>query len=155
MATEKRLYSGERDAMNELAVIVKLIPAIAEELGDRISMVEYGKRNLGMLKYTVNALVEGLIKTIPSKQLEAVTRNLADSALTIGVRSVNKQGHNDEWGLWVSNTDMEVVTSAAQEMCLTCDLKDGRERDCPLRKALDNIGTDVKHDDKGCGYMWL
>lgn len=152
---EKRLYSGERDAMNELAVIVKLVPEITEELGERIGMVKYGKRNLGMLKYTVNALVEGIVKTIPSKQLEAVTRNLADSALTIGVRAVNKQGHNDEWGLWVSNDNMEVITNAAQSKCLTCDLKDGRERECPLRKALDEIGTDVNHEAKGCGYMWL
>ena len=153
---EKRLYSGERDALNALAVMADMVTQIADDLGDRLKITKNGKRNIGMLLYTVNDLLSNMFDTIPPKQLEAVARNLKSCSYTVGIKSPNRQGHNDEWGLWVSNNDLDTITAAAKAQCLTCDLCDGRERKCELRKALDNVGSDIEHDaGTGCGYRWM
>lgn len=150
----KRMYVTERDALTELVAIANLTVSVSESLKERSKSVKRARSLQGLMRWAAMYLLEQYLKTVPQEQLLSIKRNLKDMQYTIGTKSVNKDKHRDEWGLWVSYADLQTLADSAKEKCLTCDLCDGRERSCPLRIALDTIGTDEKHDN-GCAYRWM
>lgn len=152
----KRMTADERDALMHLAALKTLTPVTYVSLEKRAKNIKLAKARLGLLAWLSEWLVNVFMASIPDDQIESMKRNLEGCTFQIGARKVVKNGDADEWGLWVSNDDLNALMEAAENKCLTCDLHDSRERSCKLRAALDRLGADGQHDaGKGCEYRWL
>lgn len=151
----RRMVADERDALIELTVIKMLAIDACNKLDKRSRTIKRTRSRLGLIRWAAEWLVSIFMSSVPDEQIESMRRNLADSSFAIGTRKPVARDTTN-WGLWVSFDDLETITEAGKEKCLTCDLRDGRERSCPLRKALDNLGSDIQHDPgTGCGYRWI
>ncbi len=154
----KRLTAAERDAMMNLSVADQIVSNAIRDLGDeRVRMVRYMKRDLKCVEKKLEKMLEAVLGTIPPEQQRTYCRSLMDASYTTGVKcratSGNEQRRKDEYGLYLTFSEIEGLLDAAKEKCHFCGLDKEGIRRCPLRKTLDAIPNDAPDSDgTDCPY---
>ena len=152
---EKRMTGTERDELMRLAVVDTVLGQMKERLRVQAGMVKRGRARLGLAEWAVDSLLKDLMGTIPTNQLLSLRNNIRMSAFTIGAKKPPGSGRAEsEYGIWIPYAELDVLLSGCHDHCLMCSVEDaGQQRACPLRKALDAIGNDVKDRADGkCPY---
>lgn len=109
------------------------------ELDPRFRQGKNGARDLGLLRATLDRLVEQLLDTVPLEELVSVRANAKALRCTVGVRPV-RDSQLQEYGRFVSYEQLDVLIKACDDHCLMCSLEPHEVRSCALRKAIGAIG---------------
>ena len=154
--TTRRVYASEREELVRLFALRTVSNALPEEMATRAKMIPGLTEELETIKRMVDEALFHLLETVPKEQEEQLVRTLLTTSYLVGARRPAAQDNNADYGLWISNHTMNALLDAIQQSCIVCFKEEDEERRCPLRKALDMIGTDVEHGDRGeCGYRTI
>lgn len=149
--------SREREALIKMVGSIELLVRIGDDLTRPIDMIQYGKRDLKMLRTVSAKLYESLLRVMDANQLLKLRKNLAGLTVRTGVKSVADP--SDEEGRWISYETMAELVSGCKDHCLTCSGMGKEYYNCKLRKAFDDLPTglhNVESDAKGrCPYTML
>lgn len=152
----KRLSHEEWDAVIGLEAVHSVLVSknTMPVLQKRIKEIKYGARDAAMLTNALGRLLKALYNNVPYEQLKSLSNNLAMSELHVGIKTTRKHSMTD-YGMLISWEQLEVLGTAAMEKCVVCNLSTQEQRQCPLKKILDEMpGAKYEHG-KGCGYYGL
>lgn len=148
----KRFTASEREGVMRLNLLTALATECQEALRGRMDKVRNMKRDLKMIEAVGKRLVRDVVRTAPPEQLAQLRRNVDMCSYVVGAKRPGQVGERaKDYGVWVSFELLSVLIAYEQDHCMMCDLDRENERRCPLRKALDMIGSDTEHTH-GCGY---
>lgn len=147
----KRLYRDEREAMTVLYAIIQMVQQdVKPYLWERAKAVPGLRRDLALLDTLPAKIAKDLAFTIEPEQGVHLSMQLDNLAYAIGIKDV-KTNHDDQYGQFLSYSQISALAEAAKSQCLVCAATPAEEQTCPLKKVLDTIATDTRHDG-GCGY---
>lgn len=152
---KRRLYSSEHDALLKLRVAENILRHTKEQglLSERMKLIPYGARDLGNLISGVTRLLEKLLATVPDNQRKTISRNVNSASYTIGVKRPGGTRNVDDFGMWVSLRTLNQILEGLHDHCLMCSKDIGQQRACPLKKALDELPSDIPdRSDGGCRF---
>ena len=148
---KKRACAGEREAFARLVLMSHIADEIREDLDRRSKTVPGVRRDIGLLSSLPMRIYIKLIETIPAEQVGTLEKNANSTSYTIGSKALIAT-RSDEFGVWLSHKELGIILEALSDHCMMCTKESRQEySSCPLKKALDIIGTDVDHSH-GCGY---
>ena len=152
---KRRLYATEHDALIKLRVAENVLRHLRDQnqLGERAKLVPYGARDLGGAISGVERLLENLLETVPDNQRKTISRNVASASYTIGVKRPGGTRNVDDWGMWISLRSLNQLLEGLHDHCLMCDKDLSQQKACPLKKALDELPSDIPDKrDGGCRF---
>ena len=152
MYDENRLKASEREAMMRQALAEDFILKNKIYLDARLAKIPRGRNLLSSIGGMIRSLNVKLYETIPVEQLQSFKRNIRSVGYTVGVMLPGEHEHNDQFGLWLSFDTINTLVSALKDHCLVCNKDPIEQRKCPLQKALDEVGNDLKDNGRDCKY---
>lgn len=143
----QRIDSTTREALTILYAAAQAIEKVGVGKLERMSRrVPNGWRDLKMISSRLNRLVENLLDTLPTKQLETMIAQMRISHLRIVTNDVGK---SDESMWLVPREDLTaLVTAIVDEKCLLCDRDDWYN--CKIRRIVKDLPVDIKNVPNGC-----
>lgn len=143
----QRIDSVTREALTILYAAAQAIEKVGVPKLERMSRrVPNGWRDLRMVSSRLNKLVENLLDTLPTKQLETMIAQMRISHLRIATNDVGK---SDESMWLVPREDLTaLVTAIVVEKCLLCDRDDWYN--CRIRRIVKDLPVDIKNVPNGC-----
>ena len=146
-----RFRATERDCLNRLMIASWWMDEVDNDIGGRVRRLKL-TRAVKMVQYWLGKLTDGLIATMPEEQKKAMVNGFKTLSYRVGVRMPNSNDRKvKEYGTWISWHQLTTFVKAMQDHCMMCDFNAETERNCELRKAFDEMCTDVEHTN-GCGY---
>lgn len=153
---KRRVYASEYDALMRLRVAENVLVHVREKglLAERVRLVPYGARDLGRLISGMDRLLEQLLGTVPDNQRQTISRNVNSASYTIGVRRPGGAPRNmDDYGVWISLRTLNEILEGLHDHCLMCSMDPAQQRACTLRKALEELPSDIPDKaNGGCRY---
>lgn len=158
---QKMMCASERDNEGLLHVMWDVSDDILRGNERRMKMVPGMKRDMALIRSLCEKYVVKVRCTVPPQQRAMMDRHLEHFSYTVGVRNPTSMGkrNKDDWGLWVSMHDLEVLFSTAHDFCMMCSDDLQHQRQCPLRKVMQRIGVqaeltvpDKENKDGYCEY---
>lgn len=152
----KRLSHDEWDAVMglEAAHSVLVSKNTMPVLQKRIKSIKYGARDAAMLTSALGRILREMYENVPYEQLKSLSNNMKMSELHVGVKTASKHSQRD-YGMILSWEQLNTLGSAALEKCVTCNLNPHEQRQCPLKKVLDELPGEKNEHTNGCGYFGL
>lgn len=150
-----RMTATERDSLLMLGIMCDLALGCKEGLARRAKHIRQARSRLGLIVWATRALFKDMCDDIPPEQKRSFLRNLDMRVYTVGVRAPMKDMRREkDFGQWVSWGELNALLMGCHEGCRFCDKALDAQRACPLRKALDVIGSDVPENaDGSCPYF--
>lgn len=147
MMERQRIDSVTREALTIVYAAAQAIEKVGVPKLERMSRrVPNGWRDLKMVSSRLNKLVENLLDTLPTKQLETMIAQMRISHLRIVTNDV---GQSDEPKWLVPRDELtELVAAVVDEKCLMCDKTDWYN--CKLRRIIRDLPVDVTNVPNGC-----
>ena len=147
MTERQRIDSVTREALTIVYAAAQAIEKVGVPKLERMSRrVPNGWRDLKMVSSRLNKLVENLLDTLPTKQLETMIAQMRISHLRIVTNDVGK---SDESKWLVPRDELtELVAAVVDEKCLMCDKTDWYN--CNLRRIITDLPVDVTNVPNGC-----
>lgn len=147
MTERQRIDSVTREALTIVYAAAQAIEKVGVPKLERMSRrVPNGWRDLKMVSSRLNRLVENLLDTLPTKQLETMIAQMRISRLRIVTNDV---GQSDESKWLVPRDELtELVAAVVDEKCLMCDKTDWYN--CKLRRIIRDLPVDVTNVPNGC-----
>ena len=133
----------ERQAVLEFVASIDLMLKNADNLNRVLGMVQYGKRDFKMLTTVANKLYEKILDQMTLTQLIALRKNMEGVVASVAVRKVADNTMTTN-GRWLSFKVIEELTKGCHDKCLMCSGKGKEFYDCTLRKALNELPTDLQ-----------
>ena len=151
---KKRLNATERESLVRLNVAYEILLRESENLKDRARAIPWAARDLGLLRYRINRLMEQFAETIPTDQLKTYVNALKMTGYTIGAkRPFGEKRNEKDYGMWLPYEALNTLLEGCHDKCMMCDLDAMGRKKCPLRRALDSIPNDVpERHDGDCQY---
>ena len=152
---KRRVYATEQDALLNLRVAENILRRIKQQnlLAERAKLVPYGARDLGNVIKGTERLLENLLATVPDNQRKTISRNVNSASYTIGVKRPGGTRNVDDFGMWISLRTLNQILEGLHDHCLMCSMDLGQQRACPLKKALDELPSDIPdRSDGGCRF---
>lgn len=150
----------EREALLEMLAAFDLMLRNADKLDRILSMVKYGKRDAKMLVSVSQNLYDKILEVMTLEQLIAFRKNMKGLGVSVRVRQI-ADDRNKTNGRWLSFGVMGELVKGCHEKCLTCSGQGKEYYDCTLRKALNELPTDLQiiENETGkkgtCPYAYL
>ena len=143
----QRIDSVTREALTIVYAAAQAIEKVGVPKLEWMSRrVPNGWRDLKMVSSRLNKLVENLLDTLPTKQLETMIAQMRISHLRIVTNDV---GQSDESKWLVPREDLTaLVTEIVDEKCLLCDRDDWYN--CKIRRIVKDLPVDVQNVPNGC-----
>ena len=151
----KRMTATERDTYMHLNIAYQIMSNALRDLNeDGMKRVKYLKRDLRLMEKTLERICTEVIGTLPDEQKRGYCNMLRDSSFKVGVRckAVSGKPMQDEYGIYMSFTQINTFLEAIQEKCHYCGLDAAGIAQCKLRKALDELPNDTPDTGNGCPY---
>ena len=152
MYDANRLKASEREALMRMALAEDFLLKNKRDLDNRLMRVHMGHNRISVLCGMIRNLNLLLYETVPREQMESFHLNIQSVGYTIGVMRPGEKTSNDDFGLWLSFNTINTLVAALKDHCLMCDKDTIQQRQCPLQKALDEIGNDLRDDGRPCKY---
>lgn len=143
----QRIDSVTREALTIVYAAAQAIEKVGVPKLERMSRrVPNGWRDLKMVSSRLNRLVENLLDTLPSKQLETMIAQMRISHLKVVMNEAGKAVD----GQWiVPREDLTALVAAVVDVkCLMCDKADWYN--CETRRIIGDLPVDVKNVPNGC-----
>ena len=148
----------EREAFLEFIGAFDLMKRNFPKLERVLGNVKYGKRDSKMVASVLTKLYEELLDLMTYEQLVALRKNMEKVSTTVRVTKMLDDGGN---GRWLSFKVIMELVKGCHDKCLMCSGTGKEFYDCTLRKALNELPTDLqilesKTRQKGkCPYTML
>lgn len=143
----QRIDSVTREALTIVYAAAQAIEKVGVPKLERMSRrVPNGWRDLKMVSSRLNRLVESLLDTLPTKQLETMIAQMRISHLKVVMNEAGKVVD----GQWVvPREDLAALVSAVVDVkCLMCDKADWYN--CETRRIIGDLPVNVKNVPNGC-----
>ena len=153
MNDEGRKYANAQEQLgvNDISAVITLLEK--PYLDRRIKTIKGGWRDLQLMRKLAVKLLENVLATLPTNQLQSLRRNLPHVGVAVGIKRDRSQ---DDYGRYMSLDELEILASASREKCLTCTKTVMEQRQCALKKVLDTLPIEgIEDSEKGCPYMFL
>lgn len=152
---KRRLRSAERDMLVRLEAIRSMTASILLECDGRFDLVDGLRRDMKLLENLEDRVMMGLLATAPEEQIENILLNISGMSYIVGAKVAGTAFKYDDYGVYMTHNQMATIVGALEDHCLVCQRESwADEKACPVRKALDAIGSDVEHDGQ-CGYRLM
>lgn len=133
----------ERQALLEFIAGIDLFVQNAEKMERILNMVKYGKRDYKMLTSVSTKLYEKILECMDVEQLVALRKNMQGVKASVRVPKIVDDSATTT-GRWLSFKTIEELTKGCHEKCLMCSGTGKEFYDCTLRKALNDLPTDLQ-----------
>lgn len=150
-----RLTASERESLMRLNVAYEILSREGQYLNQRMGLIRYGRRDLGLLKAVIQRLMAGVIDTIPEKQMQTYIHSLEMVSYTVGARMPGEQNTQNtrDYGMWLPYEVINALLEGLHDHCMMCPADPAQRRACKLRKALTTIPNDAQEREGGdCPY---
>lgn len=132
----------ERQALLEFAGCIDLMVSNAENLDRVLDNVEYGKRDHKMVIAVIKKLFSSMLDVMDTEQLVAFRKNMKGLGVSIGVKNITDD-NGTLTGRWLSFKVIEELAKGCHDKCLMCSGTGKEFYDCTLRKALNELPTEL------------
>ena len=133
----------ERQALLEFIAGIDLFIQNADKLERILNMVKYGKRDYKMLTTVSSKLYEKILENMDVEQLLALRKNMQGVKASVRVPKFVDDSETTT-GRWLSFKTIAELTKGCHEKCLMCSGTGKEFYDCTLRKALNDLPTDLQ-----------
>lgn len=155
---KKRLTSSERDAVLRLCAAMAIIQTEPDKLTHRLSGMKFLKRDIGLMRKTIQFIVGNAIQSVPDNQLRSIKNDIHNTTYTVAVNKITATDtHNEKNAVMTLSYDtIYTLISGCHDKCLMCALDKGQRRACKLKKALDSIPNNIPDvEDGDCPYYGI
>lgn len=151
---KRRMNATERNAYIQLACAYTICRNIEPDLCGREALAPGTMRRLRTVITHLRKIYNTLIRTVEVDQQLQLDRAVDATSYTVGAKPamIGSLTEDRQYGWVVDVEAMEIIGEGLRDHCMMCTREGSEEKTCPLRRALDRIGTDVKHDGMLCGY---
>lgn len=157
MIERKHATATERERILHVALMMDMADGMWQDLGERARLVPGLRRWMGLSRWVMERILTDLMRTIPVEQAVTLQRCVKNATYITGVRGAGKTKHHDEWGTYISYQDLGVLTEVVlAQQCALCDMCTDpvRAAKCPIRRAMDNVGSDAPESKGGRCKYW-
>lgn len=153
----RRMAAKEQTAFLNMQAAIRMIKTQEPNLEHRISGIPGAKRFLHSSIGMLDKLISQLNDTLPQEQIDHFERQKETLKMIVGIKAQMPRDPDAEFGQWLSYKDLDVVTTAIRECCLTCNISNPQDqKKCMYAKLMEKLPTD-KSDEAavGCGYFTI
>lgn len=135
----KRAVAAERDSIVGMFRVLDILAQTNEQNERTVKRAEYGLRDYRLIMSKLEKLLRRVFMTIPADQMHQIKRQMEMSYLKLAMYT--SPGKKED-GLWVVDNDdlVELISMASQGACMLCD---GKRKDCPLSRLMDELPVQV------------
>lgn len=136
---KKRAVAAERDSIVGLFCMLDYLVSTNDQNENTVKRTKYGLRDYRLIMTKLQKMCKDVFMTIPADQMHQIKRQMEMSYLKLAM--YNDPGKR-EAGLWVVDNDdlVTLISMAAQGACMLCD---GKKKDCPLSRLIDELPIQV------------
>ena len=141
---EKKLRRNERELFIILFAMADLIKQYDEYYHSFLNArTKTGYRDMKAAEAFFNKAISQIMDTIPTKDLEAVRRQLMQSTIEIKTKAAGKPSD----GVWYLQTQeiADLVNAALESRCILCDNKTGQG--CKLKHIIEGLPLEITEDN--------
>lgn len=110
-------------------------------LKERLQLIPNGWRDYRMLCVRIDKLLEKILKTVPTKKLYAIRKDLRSVKMRVVMSDEASTTVRDGSGVVSVNEDalISMLNLIVQMECMFCDKKGSKAKNCPYLKMIEDV----------------